>query len=411
MKQLIKLIFFAAILMGLCIPTVSAFTVDNYVCEPSGALTTNTPVTVSYTIGFTSTSDTTFPGGSDLVMTTDLTNPKWAYSLILDGVENTRSPISGKTLDLSGFEVSYPSSVTEKIRVTLTGTAPTVDTSTSKVILDVYEVNSAGNKVTSNQLTKTAFVNSASQTTSPTTVASTVKTTVPTAVPTTIQVSAFTVESYTCNPSGSLTPNTPVTVSYAIGFASASGTTFPPGSDLVMTTDLTNPKWAYSLILDGVENTRSPVSGKTIELSGFEVSYPSSVTEKMRVTLTGTAPTVDTSISKVILDVYEVNSAGNKVTSTQLTKTAFVNSASQTTSPTTVVSTVKTTVPTAVPTTVKTTTPTITTTTKSVSQLLEEQNAKIEEQNKLIAEQNAKMAQQNGLLDQIIAMFKGLFGM
>jgi len=49
-------------------------------------------------------------------------------------------------------------------------------------------------------------------------------------------------------------------------------------------------------------------------------------------------------------------------------------------------------------------------TTKSVNELLEEQNKKIEEQNQLIAEQNKKLDEQTGLLDQIIRMFKGLFG-
>jgi archaeal flagellin FlaB len=49
-------------------------------------------------------------------------------------------------------------------------------------------------------------------------------------------------------------------------------------------------------------------------------------------------------------------------------------------------------------------------TTKSVNELLEEQNKKIEEQNQLIAQQNKKLDEQTGLLDQIIRMFKGLFG-
>ena len=54
------------------------------------------------------TAGDTFPVGSDLVMTTDLANPKWTYTIVLDTVENPRNPVGGQTLDLSGFELSYP---------------------------------------------------------------------------------------------------------------------------------------------------------------------------------------------------------------------------------------------------------------------------------------------------------------
>ena len=130
------LVILAVIALFLCIPAVSAFTVEGMTIDPSGALTPNTPVTVSYKVGFSASGDNTFPSGGDLTMTTELTNPKWTYTLILDGVENPRNPVGGKTLDLSGFELSYPSKVDESIRVTLEGTAPTVDTTTNKILVN-----------------------------------------------------------------------------------------------------------------------------------------------------------------------------------------------------------------------------------------------------------------------------------
>jgi hypothetical protein len=158
MKGLTKLIILAAVIFVVCIPVVSAFDVEGLTIDPSGALTPNTPVTVSFKVGFAATSGETFPSGSDLVLTTDLANPKWTYTLILDGVENPRNPVGGKTLDLSGFELSYPAKVDESVRVTVEGTAPTVDTTSNKTVLDIHEVDTHGNIVTSTQITKTAMV-------------------------------------------------------------------------------------------------------------------------------------------------------------------------------------------------------------------------------------------------------------
>lgn len=158
MKGLPKLIALAVIATLLCIPAVSAFTVEGMTINPTGSLTPGTAVTVSYKIGFSASSDLTFPEGSELVMTTDLTNPKWSYTIILDDVENAREPVNGKTLDLSGFELSYQSSVEEIIKVTLEGNAPTVDTTTEKIVLSVKEIDSNGNTVSSSAVEKKALV-------------------------------------------------------------------------------------------------------------------------------------------------------------------------------------------------------------------------------------------------------------
>jgi len=158
MKRLTKLVTLAIIAFILCIPAVSAFSVQGMTITPSGSLTPNTPVTVSFTVGFASSGGNNFDAGSDLVMTTELTNPKWTYTLILDSVENARNPVGGKTLDLSGFELEYPSSVDESIKVTLEGTTPSVESTMNKVILNVHEVNSNGDTITSSMVNKTALV-------------------------------------------------------------------------------------------------------------------------------------------------------------------------------------------------------------------------------------------------------------
>jgi hypothetical protein len=158
MKGLTKLIILAAVIFAVCIPVVSAFDVEGLTIDPSGSLTPNTPVTVSFKVGFSATGGDNFPATDDLVLTTDLANPKWTYTIIIDGVENPRNPMGGRTLDLSGFELSYPAKNEESLSVTVEGTAPTVDTTTNKTILDIHEVDSHGAIITSTQITKTTLV-------------------------------------------------------------------------------------------------------------------------------------------------------------------------------------------------------------------------------------------------------------
>ena len=159
MKRLAKMIILAAVLLVTCTSAVSAFTIENYVQDPSGSLAPDTPVTVSYTIGIASTSDLTIPAENDLVMTTELANPNWTSVLILDGVEDSeRLSSSGQKFTLTGWRLSFPSDMTEKVRVTLTGTTPGVSSPTSKTILDIYEINNLGNITAATHVTNTALV-------------------------------------------------------------------------------------------------------------------------------------------------------------------------------------------------------------------------------------------------------------
>jgi hypothetical protein len=157
MKGVMKWIVLAAILLFL-VPAVSAFTVTSVTIDPSGSLTPGTPVMVSYKVQFAASSGETFPGGSELDMSTDLENPKWTWTLILDGVENPRPQAGGRQLSLSGFELAYPSKVDESIRVTLEGKAPAVERTTNKSVIKIQEVDSNGNIVESSKVDRTTMV-------------------------------------------------------------------------------------------------------------------------------------------------------------------------------------------------------------------------------------------------------------
>jgi hypothetical protein len=132
-------------------------------------------------------------------------------------------------------------------------------------------------------------------------------------------VSAMSVETVTVDPSGSLTPGTPVTVQFKID---ASG--FPSGGEIRLFTDVDNPKWTYTIIVNGIENIRPVEGGRTLAISGFELSYKTSDDVSVRTTLEGVAPSVTQTANKTIVRITEYDANGKPVTSSQVEKTALV---------------------------------------------------------------------------------------
>jgi hypothetical protein len=124
--------------------------------SPGGPVTSGTPVTATSVIDFVLTgSDTTFPMDHDLVFSTALDNPQWSYTLILDGVRNTRPAMPGTMLDLSGFELSYPGNVNEeRVEVTLHGTAPAVREGRTKKVVQISVVDNSGDVVPNSTVTR-----------------------------------------------------------------------------------------------------------------------------------------------------------------------------------------------------------------------------------------------------------------
>lgn len=157
MKSVIKWIILSAILL-FCIPMVSAFTVSSVSIEPSGSLIPGDSVIVSYKIQFPASGGETFPSGSELQMSTDLESAKWSWTLVLDTIDNPRPSAGGRMLSLSGFELSYPASVDQAVRVTMEGKVPSIDKTTNKTIIRIQEVDANGNVVTSSKVERSAIV-------------------------------------------------------------------------------------------------------------------------------------------------------------------------------------------------------------------------------------------------------------
>jgi len=77
-----------------------------------------------------------------------------------------------------------------------------------------------------------------------------------------------------------------VSVSFVIDLPGEGGVTFPAEGSIQMSTELADPQWAPILIQNGIENPRPISAGQTVNLNGWELSYPSSKNEiSLRVSL------------------------------------------------------------------------------------------------------------------------------
>jgi len=132
---------------------------------------------------------------------------------------------------------------------------------------------------------------------------------------------AISVPTLTIDPSGSLTPGTPVIVSFKI----ESPGEFPVGGEIRLFTDLDKSKWTYDIFVNDVETSQAPAEGgKTLSITGFLLRYKPSDEVSIRGTLEGVAPTVTQTSNKTVIRITEYDGSGKPITSSQVEKTALV---------------------------------------------------------------------------------------
>ena len=107
---------------------------------------------------------------------------------------------------------------------------------------------------------------------------------------------------------------TDVVADFTIDFYPIGGETMAPNERIRLVTELENPSWGITLILDGIESKRfaSPIrSGdySTVELTAWEFSYKTN-DEKVRVQLTGKTPKVTASKDILVVSVDLVDASG-----------------------------------------------------------------------------------------------------
>ena len=142
-----RLIFYAliiSIIATLCmIPSVSAGSDDLKMwgySNPSGNPAQGDEVYALYTVEYDFDSDQ-----ESLMFYTDLYNPVWKFTIILDGVEHVKPKISGRYETLSGFELYYPRTYQTYVRAELTGTVPTTAATGEYKLIEVTHFDAAGN--------------------------------------------------------------------------------------------------------------------------------------------------------------------------------------------------------------------------------------------------------------------------
>ena len=123
------------------IPIVAGVTVSDPVINPTGDLTAGTNVSVSFKIDMTPSGSDTFPKDHTLQIFTDLNNAKWVVTMVRDGIEHPVPQEFGRSVYLSGWVLSYPSSVSESLRVSLEGSVPSVTKTMNKTVILVQELD------------------------------------------------------------------------------------------------------------------------------------------------------------------------------------------------------------------------------------------------------------------------------
>jgi hypothetical protein len=122
-------------------PCVSAFSLASVKVDPQGYQAAGTPMTVTFTIDFSSKTNETFPSAGEMLMSTNLADARWVPALVLNGVETSIPSKNGNGLVLPGWYVSYPSTQRVQLSGTLTGTMP-AGSAADQYFLKVQQVDS-----------------------------------------------------------------------------------------------------------------------------------------------------------------------------------------------------------------------------------------------------------------------------
>ena len=142
LRNSIKLALFCCTLLFL-VQGVAAFTVGSVSIDPSGNLYPGNSVNVSSTVY--AAYGTAFPTNDDLQFITELDDPQWTYSIVVNGAESTRPVTGGRTLTINGFELEYRNQDDVTVQVVLQGTIPPgAALGTNKTLVKIQELDARG---------------------------------------------------------------------------------------------------------------------------------------------------------------------------------------------------------------------------------------------------------------------------
>ncbi|MDD4136968.1 MAG: PEGA domain-containing protein [Methanoregula sp.] len=135
----------AFLMMVLLVPGVMAFTVSPVSVDP-GIMNPGDPVNVSCTVY--AAYGTAFSSYNDLQFVTGLDDPVWAYTILVNDIQNTRPNDRGKTLTISGYELSYREQDEVIVKMALHGHVPmTAATGANISVLKIQEMDARNNVI------------------------------------------------------------------------------------------------------------------------------------------------------------------------------------------------------------------------------------------------------------------------
>jgi uncharacterized protein (UPF0332 family) len=159
MRRHWKIVALAALVCCLVPGAFAALSIGNIAISPSGALISGqTQVSSTFTINFPVSGGKTFDEQDMLQLSTQMDSPTWTYTIVLDGVDSPAKTEIGTNVNINGWILSYPSKREVSMKVTMTGTAPTVNGSEEKVVIAVRELDSRGNMITGTEVAKKMMV-------------------------------------------------------------------------------------------------------------------------------------------------------------------------------------------------------------------------------------------------------------
>lgn len=131
-------------------------------------------------------------------------------------------------------------------------------------------------------------------------------------------VSAFSLSTVSIEPPNIINPGDAVNVSYTV--YAASGTAFPLYNDLQFVTPLENNVWTFAIVINGVENVRPVDGGRTLTISGYELSYQDRDEVLVRVRLSGRIPSSSVPGStRTLVTIKELDARGYAINSSTVT--------------------------------------------------------------------------------------------
>jgi hypothetical protein len=147
-----KIFIFLALLLALTItvPAVSAVSFDEPVITlkpDQAAYTPGDSISVAADLKLSSSGESTFPASHSLEAYTELDNPKWYYTILING-HGEEQQSTKKNLIITGYLLEYPADKNEiSVRYRLEAEIPDVSTTSEKTFIEISQIDAGGGLV------------------------------------------------------------------------------------------------------------------------------------------------------------------------------------------------------------------------------------------------------------------------